>query len=510
MLKNILENIVSTGADSVQMRTGHLPYLLQKGASVALRERPMSDDEMCTIVEHLLDGQAAQSFAADNKVDGHYQAGALGVFDYRVRQTGVDDIAVAIRRQTAVAGDGKMKLSRIALTQKESIPSVSKRHPAAKQTVKTPQKPKGSVHLPPIGERTLIGILKAVLTHQISDLVLSAGKPARVRIGGEYVPIPWAIYEASDILGVLEPVLTPGRRATLNESGSLDVAFELTDDQGVVRRFRVNVFNHLTGLAAAWRPIWDQIPQLDELMLPEAILELAELPYGLIIVTGPTGSGKSTTLSALIEHINARSKKHIITLEDPIEYRFRDRESVVHQREVGVHVNSFAVGLRAALRESPDVILVGEMRDLDTIQAALTAAETGHLVLSTLHSGTSAQAIDRIIDVFPEHQQQQVRAQLADSLQAIVAQRLLPTVDGDSRVPAVELVRVNYAVSNTIREQRTHQLNNQIQSGSKTGMIPFDVSLARLVNLEHVAYDVAVRCARDTSHFKSLVKSKPG
>ena len=172
-----------------------------------------------------------------------------------------------------------------------------------------------------------------------------------------------------------------------------------------------------------------------------------------------------------------------------------------------MHVESFSKGLRAALREAPDVILVGEMRDLDTIQAALTAAETGHLVLSTLHSGTSAQAVDRIIDVFPEHQQQQVRSQLADVLQAIVAQRLLPTIDHQSRVPAVELVRVNYAVSNTIREHRTHQFNMQIQSGAKDGMIPFDVSLAQLVNQGLVEREVAMRCARDLSHFKGLLKS---
>jgi twitching motility protein PilT len=296
------------------------------------------------------------------------------------------------------------------------------------------------------------------------------------------------------------------REHVFRAEGNLDLAYELQDAAGRTRRFRVNIFQHLEGVATAWRPIWDEVPSFEMLRLPKQILELSHLPYGLILITGPTGSGKSTTLSALIEYINQTFQKHIITLEDPIEYRFKDRESVIHQREVGIHVDSFSTGLRSALRESPDVILVGEMRDQDTIAAALTAAETGHLVLSTLHSGHSAQAIDRIIDVFPEHQQQQVRVQLADVIRAVVTQRLLPTLDGNKRVPAVELVQATYAVANTIREGRTHQLTSLIQAGIKNGMIPFDISLAGLVNEGLVDAEVAARLARDKTFFESQAR----
>ena len=357
-----------------------------------------------------------------------------------------------------------------------------------------------------VDERSLTGILRAVLEHQVSDLVVSANRPARVRIGGEYRVLSWAVFDTAAIMALIQPVMTAQRHAEFEATGSLDMAFELKDRQGKQRRFRVNLFRHLEGVATAWRPIWDTVPRFEDLGLPPDLIELANIPYGLVLITGPTGSGKSTTLSSLIEHMNRTLLKHIITLEDPIEYRFRDQQAVIHQREVGVHVDTFATGLRSALREAPDVILVGEMRDQDTIAAALTAAETGHLVLSTLHSGHSAQAIDRIIDVFPDFQQQQVRIQLADVLRAVVTQRLLPTIDGTSRVPAVELVNVTYAVANTIREGRTHQLTNLIQSGLKQGMIPFDSSLAQLVKSGQIAREVAERCARDQSFFSSLSK----
>jgi len=357
-----------------------------------------------------------------------------------------------------------------------------------------------------VDERSLTGILRGVLEHQVSDLVVSANRPARVRIGGEYRVLSWAVFDTAAIMALIQPVMTAQRHAEFEATGSLDMAFELKDRHGKLRRFRVNLFRHLEGVATAWRPIWDKVPKFEDLGLPQELIELAEIPYGLVLITGPTGSGKSTTLSSLIEHMNRHLLRHIITLEDPIEYRFRDEKAVIHQREVGVHVDTFATGLRSALREAPDVILVGEMRDQDTIAAALTAAETGHLVLSTLHSGHSAQAIDRIIDVFPDFQQQQVRIQLADVLRAVVTQRLLPTMDGTSRVPAVELVNVTYAVANTIREGRTHQLTNLIQSGLKQGMIPFDASLAQLVKSGQIDRAVAERCARDQSFFSSLSK----
>jgi twitching motility protein PilT len=224
-------------------------------------------------------------------------------------------------------------------------------------------------------------------------------------------------------------------------------------------------------------------------------------------MTGPTGSGKSTTLAVLLEHINRTRARHVITLEDPIEYIYARKRSIVHQREVGIHVDSFATGLRAALRESPDVILVGEMRDLDTIGAAITAAETGHLVLSTLHSGSATMAIDRIVDVFPEYQQSQIRTQLADVLRAVVTQRLIPSTNPRKRVPAVEILRVNYAIANLIREHKNHQITSQIQTGREDGMVPMDRSLAELVRGGKISREVAMRSSNDPRHLKGMLEA---
>ncbi|MCB9524888.1 MAG: PilT/PilU family type 4a pilus ATPase [Myxococcales bacterium] len=339
-------------------------------------------------------------------------------------------------------------------------------------------------------------LLSAVVERRAADLLLSSGREARVRIMGGFERIPGAVFDDQRILAVFGDDFTAERRETLEHKGNVDLAYQLTH-RGRRHRFRVNVFRQMDGLAAAFRPIWDTVPTLQDLNLPPQLLELAEFPYGLVLMTGPTGSGKSTTLATLIEHLNRTWQRHIVTLEDPIEYVFSQGQSIVHQREVGHHVHSFATGLRAALREAPDVILVGEMRDLETIAAALTAAETGHLVLSTLHSGSAAQAIDRIIDIFPEHQQGQVRIQLADVLRAIVTQRLLPRADRPGRIPAIELVKVNYAFSNLIRDKRTHQFQTQIQTGRNEGMIPFDVSLVDWVRRGAVDPEVALRAARD-------------
>lgn len=250
-------------------------------------------------------------------------------------------------------------------------------------------------------------------------------------------------------------------------------------------------------MALALRPVRSDPPTLDVLNLPSELAELASTPSGLVLMTGTTGSGKSTTLVALIEHINRSAHKHVITLEDPIEYEYQNRRALVHQRQVGVHVKSFSEGLRAALRESPDVILVGEMRDHATMQAALTAAETGHLVLSTLHAADAAMALDRIIDSFPEHQQIQVRHQLAGALRAVVTQRLLPSRTLPQRVPAIELLRVNTAVATKIREGRGHQIQSEIQKGRADGMLSFDLTMATLVRRGVLTSETAMAHASD-------------
>jgi twitching motility protein PilT len=281
------------------------------------------------------------------------------------------------------------------------------------------------------------------------------------------------------------------------------------DDEGP-QRFRVNVFTQAHGLAVALRPVSRRAPSLPELNLPESVGNLANVSGGLVLVVGPTGSGKSSTLAAMVETVNRTRNRHILTIEDPIEFVYQTRRCLIHQREVGAHVESFAAGLRAALRESPDVILVGEMRDRETIAMALTAAETGHLVLSTLHSGSAPMAIDRVVDIFPEHQQGQVRQELAGSLRAVLTQQLLPGVRPGTRFPAIELLTVNYAVAALIREGKTHQLSTQIQTGREDGMIAFEASLFELVRAGRVSREVATAAARDPDELQRRLREARG
>ncbi len=317
-----------------------------------------------------------------------------------------------------------------------------------------------------------------------SDLVLSTGHGPRVRIDGRL--------EALDV-----PIDDGDLAACVHALGGGDagVSADLgTELDGV--RVRVNAFDHLNGCAIAARLIREDVPSLAELALPAELAAIVDQRDGLVLVCGPTGSGKSTTLASLIDLLDQRRAAHVITLEDPIEYRFAGRRCLIHQREIGTHVPSFAAGLRAALREAPDVILLGELRDRDTIAAALTAADTGHLVLATLHAPNAAGAIDRVIDAFPDSQQRQVRQQLAACLRTIVTQFLLPRRDG-GRVPATELVPVTPAVCNIIRKGDLHTLPTAIQSGRDAGMIPLERSLARLLDSGVVAPKVVQRIAAD-------------
>jgi twitching motility protein PilT len=268
----------------------------------------------------------------------------------------------------------------------------------------------------------------------------------------------------------------------------------------------MNVFSQAHGLAVALRPINRHAPSFAELNLPDSIGGLVSTSGGLVLVVGPTGSGKSSTLAAMLEMVNRTLARHVITLEDPIEFVYQPRRCLIHQREVGTHVESFSAGLRAALRECPDIILVGEMRDRETVSMALTAAETGHLVLSTLHSGSAPMAIDRIVDIFPEHQQGQIRQQVAGSLRAVMTQQLLPGARKNTRYPAIELLTVNYAVGALIREGKTHQLASQIQTGREDGMVAFESSLFELIRTGKITRDVAVAAARDPAELQRRLR----
>ena len=343
----------------------------------------------------------------------------------------------------------------------------------------------------------LAGAIARAIDSTVSDIIVSAGQPLWIRAANS-LAASGEIIDQEEILGLVDSLLDPPRRRHLDATGSVDLAWEApaVDAEGP-RRLRVNVFRQAHGLAMALRPVNRHAPTLAELNLPDSIGALGDLSGGMVLVVGTAGSGKSTTLAAIVELVNRTRARHVITLEDPIEFVYQPRRCLIHQREIGTHVESFAAGLRAALRECPNIILVGEMRDRETISLALTAAETGHLVLSTLHSGSAPMAIDRIVDSFPEHQQAQICLQLAGSLRAVVTQRLLDGALPGTRYPALEMLTVNYAVGALVREGKTHQLATQIQTGRDDGMIALDTSLLDLVRAGRISQAVALAAARD-------------
>jgi twitching motility protein PilT len=322
-----------------------------------------------------------------------------------------------------------------------------------------------------------------------SDLHVTVGAAPAARTRGKLVPLPGtALLDADTTRSLLYRILTTEQQKRFEIDRQLDFSYGVPG----LARFRVNVYQQRESVAAAFRVIPDALKTLEELGLPQGLHRLTELARGLIVVTGPTGSGKSTTLAALIDEINRERSDHIITIEDPIEFLHRHKRCVVNQREIGVDATSFGQALRAALRQDPDVILLGEMRDLETISTALTAAETGHLVFGTLHTQSAPSTIDRIIDVFPAEQQEQVRAQLAGALQGVVTQTLLPTADGQSRVAALEIMLPDDAIRNLIRQGKVAQIYSYMQTGSRSGMQTMEQSLAELVQRRFVDPNEAI------------------
>ena len=306
-----------------------------------------------------------------------------------------------------------------------------------------------------------------------SDLHISAGSIPMVRVHGQMKKLNLPKSTVNEVDTLIFSVMNDSQKTIFKEKLEIDFSTKLDDNT----RFRVNAFHQVNGKGVAFRVIPNEIKAFEELNLPEVLSQLAMRQKGLILVTGPTGSGKSTTLATMIDYINDHKHCHILTIEDPIEFVHSSKNSMLNQREIGHDTWSFTAALRSALREDPDVILVGEMRDLETVSLALTAAETGHLVLATLHTSSATKSIDRIIDMFPKEQQAQVRSMLSESLQAVVAQTLLPLKEGNGRVPALEIMIANAAVKNLIREEKTYQIPSVIQSGTKEGMQSLDQSL---------------------------------
>jgi twitching motility protein PilT len=346
-------------------------------------------------------------------------------------------------------------------------------------------------------------LLEEVIKRKASDLHLQVGLPPMLRVDGALVPVTGADKLTDETVETLIfAILDEDQKQILLKDKEFDFSFSFGD----LGRFRVNAFHERGNLAAALRLIPTDMPTLEQLGLPEVFKKFSEYPRGLVLVTGPTGSGKSTSLASLISKINTEQAKHILTIEDPIEYTHNSKKSVVVQREVHYDTYSFNAALRSALRQDPDVVLIGEMRDLETIASAITIAETGHLVFGTLHTNSAAQSIDRMIDVFPPHQQPQIRSQLSNILVAICSQRLVPKIGG-GRVVAAEILVGTSAVRNIIREGKTHQLDAVIQTGAEHGMQSMDKHLVQLIHEGTITYESAREVAVDIEELDRLMRN---
>lgn len=342
-------------------------------------------------------------------------------------------------------------------------------------------------------------LLTKTIDMKASDLHITVGLPPCIRVNGKLIKIGENKLLPGDTKQLTREILNPTQFAEYQEVGDYDLSYSIAN-RG---RFRINAFKQRGSCAMAIRSVSGKVSSFEELSLPPILKDIAEKRKGLVLVTGPTGMGKSTTLACMIDYINSNRSEHILTLEDPIEYLHAHKKSIVNQRELRTDFHSFADGLRAGLRQDPDVILLGEMRDVDTMQIALTAAETGHLVFSTLHTIDATSTIDRIIDVFPPHQQQQAIVQLANVLEAVVAQQLLPKIDG-TRVVATEIMTTTTAIKNLIREKKTHQIPNIIQTGAKYGMHTMDASILNLFRANLITEDTVNKFQTNLKHINYL------
>ncbi len=351
----------------------------------------------------------------------------------------------------------------------------------------------------------LDGFFKLMSEQKASDLHLSTGNPPVLRINGDLIRVDYPPLEANQLKQMVYEIAPEHKIKEFEETGDVDFGYEIPQ----VARYRANFLNQKHGIAAVFRLVPSKVYTLDDLGLPPVLKKFALLKKGLVLVTGPTGSGKSTTLAAMIDFANLKRHDHIITIEDPIEFVHRSQQCLVNQREVGTHTKSFAAALRGALREDPDIILVGEMRDLETIELALTAAATGHLVFGTLHTTNAAKTIDRVIDVFPTTQQNQIRTTLAESLKGVIAQNLFRRVDKPGRIAGLEILVVDNAIANLIREGKTHQIPGMIQVGKKKGNQPLDDAVMTLLSEAKISPEEAYEKCMDRKKFRPFLRTPP-
>jgi twitching motility protein PilT len=472
------------GASALTIRAGAPPQLDRRGSKFALSMPSLDVETFTMILEEVTTVEQRELLTTGDGLELEYRSADGKRFSVTIAGAGAD------ARLTFKPATGP-----VASKPAPSSPAPATAHAATAHAAREP----AAAPRVATDSATITRILARAQIEAASDVLMPAGLPARLRQGGALVELEQSV-DAEELAAYFEAPLSAAARAQLELRGSIDLALVAEGS-----RWRANIFRTHRGLSIALRPIRTDVPNLVDLHLPADFAELTDYRTGLVLVTGMAGAGKSTTVAALVEHVNRTAAKHIITLEDPIEYEFTSARALVQQREIGRDVIDFSTGLRAALRESPDVILLGEMRDHETIAAALTAAETGHLVLGTLHAGSAAMAIDRIVDVFPEHQQAQVRVQLAAVLRAVVTQVLLPSTRPPARWVAYEKLLVTTAVAAKIRELRGHQIQSEIQKGRAEGMVSFELSLSRLVRTGRVEMDVALTLASDRKLLAELV-----
>ena len=504
-IDSLLRVMVLRDAEAIILTTGKPPSLRRRGTIEVMSMPPIDAAMMNAFVDDVVtsDEQRA-TLDSKNSIEVSYQPSDGGACTIAVERTSMGHKLVA--RLRAVTKVGPSAVKDVAPVEKSAAKPTSGSSwwasaPAAAPVVAHQHQPGDASRTGTISMamRTMI---TAAIRAGASDLIVSAGAAPRMRVDGELRSMSSAPVDADDIHALTGEAFD-------DSHGSHDIGLDVAPDDGHgderARRVRVNVFAHHSGVAAAIRILRDDMPSLDELGLPPEIASLITHRDGLVLVCGPTGSGKSTTLAALIEQMNRTRDAHIISLEDPIEHRFISRSCLIHQRQVGRDVPSFADGLRAALRESPDVIVVGELRDAATISTALTAAETGHLVLATLHAPSAAVAIDRLVDSFAERQARQVRAQLAAVLRVVVSQHLVPRRTG-GRAVAIEYAPITAAIANLIRKGELHQLASTIQTGRDQGMITLERHLAKLVKDQIITSVVARRAAQDVEQFDAALR----
>lgn len=488
IIDQFLKLLEAQAASALAIRAGAPPQLDRRGTKVALSMPSLDVETFTMILEEVTTPEQREQLAATATLELEYRSGEGRRFAVAIAGTGAD--ARLTFRPATGATAAKPPATPTAAP-------VAARSPTPVATIAA--EPPPATMRTSVDSTTITRILARALLEAASDVLIPAGHPTRLRVGGVLVELEQQV-DPAELSAYFEAPLDATARAQLAAHGSVD--FALVAEGG---RWRANLFRTHRGLSVALRPIRTDVPNLGDLHLPSDFTELTQYRTGLVLVTGMAGSGKSTTVAALIEHINRTAAKHVITLEDPIEYEYVPVRALVQQREIGRDVSDFSTGLRAALRESPDVILLGEMRDHETIAAALTAAETGHLVLGTMHAGNAAMAIDRVVDVFPEHQQAQIRVQLAAVLRAVITQVLLPSTRPPARFVAYEKLLVTTAVAAKIRELRGHQIQSEIQKGRAEGMVSFELSLARLVRTGRVEMDVAMALASDRKLLGELV-----